>query len=50
LGESDACCGYFPSGAGDDVASASVLVTVGRNELRFEPAKTAIRVNIRFTR
>jgi TonB family protein len=31
LGESDPCRGYFPSGASDDVASAAVLVTIGRN-------------------
>lgn len=31
LGESDPCRGYFPSGASDDVASAAVMVTVGRN-------------------
>jgi TonB family protein len=30
LGESDPCRGYFPSAAVDDVASASVLVTVGK--------------------
>lgn len=31
LGESDPCRGYFPSGASDDVANASVLVTIGKN-------------------
>ena len=31
LGESDPCRGYFPSGASDDVASAAVMVTIGRN-------------------
>ncbi len=31
LGESDPCRGYFPSGASDDVASASVMVTIGKN-------------------
>jgi hypothetical protein len=31
LGESDPCRGYFPSAASDDVASASVLVTIGKN-------------------
>lgn len=31
LGESDPCRGYFPSGASDDVASASVLVTIGKS-------------------
>jgi outer membrane biosynthesis protein TonB len=31
LGESDPCRGYFPSSAADDVASAAVMVTIGRN-------------------
>ena len=31
LHESDPCRGYFPSGASDDVASASVLVTIGKS-------------------
>lgn len=31
LGESDPCRGYFPAGASDDVASASVLVTIGKS-------------------
>jgi protein TonB len=31
LGESDPCRGYFPSGAADDVASAAVMVTIGKN-------------------
>jgi periplasmic protein TonB len=31
LGESDPCRGYFPGGAADDVASASVMVTIGKN-------------------
>jgi protein TonB len=31
LGESDPCRGYFPSGASDDVASAAVMVTIGKN-------------------
>jgi hypothetical protein len=30
LGESDPCRGYFPSAASDDVASAAVLVTIGK--------------------
>jgi hypothetical protein len=85
LGESDPCRGFFPSGAEDDVATAAVMVTIGKNGAalavqilsesppkqgfgaaaracmsgkRFSPAldrdgnpaKTAIRVNIRFTR
>jgi hypothetical protein len=85
LGESDPCRGFFPSGAEDDVASAAVLVTIGKTGAvsgvqllsespprqgfgaaakacmsgkRFSPgldrdgnpAKTAIRVNIRFAR
>jgi len=31
LGESDPCRGYFPSGASDDVANASVMVTIGKS-------------------
>jgi TonB family protein len=31
LGESDPCRGYFPGGAADDVASAAVMVTIGKN-------------------
>jgi protein TonB len=31
LGESDPCGGYFPSGAADDMATAAVLVTIGRS-------------------
>lgn len=31
LGESDPCRGYFPAGASDDVASAAVLVTIGKS-------------------
>ncbi len=31
LGESDPCRGYFPGGASDDVASAAVMVTIGKN-------------------
>lgn len=85
LGESDPCRGFFPSGAEDDVATAAVMVTIGKNGAvasvqllsesppkqgfgaaaracmsgkRFSPgldrdgnpAKTAVRVNIRFTR
>jgi len=30
LGESDPCRGYFPRGASDDVATAAVLVTIGK--------------------
>jgi len=30
LAESDPCRGYFPNGASDDVATASVMVTIGR--------------------
>jgi hypothetical protein len=85
LGESDPCRGYFPASATDDMASATVLVTieksgaVGAVQLLSEsppgqgfgaaartcmaakrftpgldrdgnPAKTAVRVNIRFLR
>ena len=31
LGESDPCSGYFPATASDDVASASVMVTIGKS-------------------
>jgi hypothetical protein len=31
LGESDPCRGYFPPGASDDVANATVLVTIGKS-------------------
>jgi hypothetical protein len=31
LGESDPCRGYFPSAASDDVASAAVMVTIGKS-------------------
>jgi len=31
LGESDPCRGYFPRDASDDVASAAVMVTIGKN-------------------
>jgi hypothetical protein len=31
LGESDPCRGYFPTGASDDVANASVMVTIGKS-------------------
>ncbi len=31
LGESDPCRGYFPSSASDDVATAAVMVTIGKN-------------------
>lgn len=31
LGESDPCRGYFPSTASDDVASAAVMVTIGKS-------------------
>jgi TonB family protein len=31
LGEGDPCRGYFPGGAADDVASAAVMVTIGKN-------------------
>ncbi|MDF3068584.1 MAG: Ferric siderophore transport system, periplasmic binding protein TonB [Polyangiaceae bacterium] len=31
LGESDPCRGFFPSGAEDDVATAAVMVTIGRS-------------------
>jgi outer membrane biosynthesis protein TonB len=31
LGENDPCRGYFPSGASDDVANASVMVTIGKS-------------------
>jgi TonB family protein len=31
LGESDPCRGYFPSAAADDVATAAVMVTIGKN-------------------
>lgn len=31
LGESDPCRGFFPSGANEDVANASVMVTIGKN-------------------
>jgi TonB family protein len=31
LGESDPCRGYFPSAASDDVATAAVMVTIGKN-------------------
>jgi hypothetical protein len=31
LGESDPCRGYFPTGAFDDVANASVMVTIGKS-------------------
>jgi hypothetical protein len=31
LGESDPCRGYFPPNASDDVASASVMVTIGKS-------------------
>ena len=31
LGESDPCRGYFPPAASDDVATASVMVTIGKN-------------------
>jgi hypothetical protein len=31
LGESDPCRGYFPAAASDDVANASVLVTIGKS-------------------
>jgi len=31
LGESDPCRGYFPSGASDDVATAAVMVTIGKS-------------------
>jgi outer membrane biosynthesis protein TonB len=31
LGESDPCRGYFPPSASDDVASASVMVTIGKS-------------------
>jgi periplasmic protein TonB len=31
LGERDPCRGYFPSGAQDDVASAAVMVTIGKS-------------------
>lgn len=31
LGESDPCRGYFPSRATDDVASAAVMVTIGKS-------------------
>jgi outer membrane biosynthesis protein TonB len=31
LGESDPCRGFFPSSAADDVASAAVMVTIGRS-------------------
>jgi TonB family protein len=85
LGESDPCRGYFPGAANDDVASAAVMVTIGKdgavsgvqllsesppqqgfgaaaracmNSKRFSPgldrdgrpAKTQVRVNVRFTR
>jgi TonB family protein len=85
LGEGDPCRGYFPGAANDDVASAAVMVTIGKdgavsgvqllsesppqqgfgaaaracmNSRRFSPgldrdgrpARTQVRVNIRFTR
>jgi TonB family protein len=85
LGENDPCRGYFPAAATDDVATAAVTVTIGKNgavsgvQLLSEsppnqgfgaaaracmgskhfspgldrdgnPTRTAIRVNIRFTR
>ena len=31
LSEGDPCRGYFPSGASDDVANASVMVTIGKS-------------------
>jgi hypothetical protein len=31
LGESDPCRGFFPSGASDDVATAAVMVTIGKS-------------------
>jgi hypothetical protein len=31
LGEADPCGGYFPSNASDDVASAAVMVTIGKS-------------------
>lgn len=31
LGESDPCRGYFPSAASDDVATAAVMVTIGKS-------------------
>jgi hypothetical protein len=31
LGESDPCRGYFPTSASDDVANASVMVTIGKS-------------------
>lgn len=31
LGESDPCRGYFPGAASDDVATASVMVTIGKS-------------------
>jgi len=31
LGESDPCRGYFPAAASDDVATAAVLVTIGKS-------------------
>jgi periplasmic protein TonB len=31
LGEGDPCRGFFPSGAEDDVATAAVMVTIGRS-------------------
>jgi periplasmic protein TonB len=31
LGEGDPCRGYFPSSAADDVATAAVMVTIGRS-------------------
>lgn len=39
LGESDPCHGYFPSGARDDAASATVMVTLGKSG-----AVTAVRL------
>jgi TonB family protein len=31
LNESDPCRGYFPSSASDDVASAAVMLTIGKS-------------------
>jgi len=31
LGENDPCRGYFPAGANDDVATAAVMVTIGKS-------------------
>jgi hypothetical protein len=31
LGETDPCRGFFPNGATDDVATAAVMVTIGKN-------------------